>query len=106
MVVRASTGILRDEDDFSEIRKQNKYDIERFTVTFKDYNDGKDCSCVRNLELEKSTHLAFERGILYIREGDRAYQAHPAVEISKLIYVKKGITHIYPTAFNSKFDIT
>jgi len=59
VIVRASTGITRDGDNFNDVIKQNRYDIEKFTVTFKDYNDGKDCNCVRNLDLEKATHLAF-----------------------------------------------
>ena len=103
--MRASTGITRDEDDFSQIIKQSRYDVEKFTVTFKDYGDGDECNCIRNTALEKSTHIAFYNGRTFIKEGHLAYQAHAVREIGKMIYVKKGITHIYPSAFNSEFNI-
>lgn len=72
--VKASTGIFRDEHEFAKIIKQNRYDIEQFTVTFRDYKDSEgDCNCKRDTQLEKSTHLSFERGRIYIREGDKTY---------------------------------
>jgi hypothetical protein len=53
-----------------------------------------------------STHLSFERGRLYIREGKNKYLTEIVREINKLIYVKKGETIIYPSAQDSDFDIT
>jgi hypothetical protein len=102
--VRASTGIERSECDFSQIIEQNRYDVEAFKVVFKPL----DCDgcCTKDLSLYKSTHLSFERGRLYVREDGRKYLTEVLYEIGKLIYVKNGVSHIYPTEKNSKFDIT
>jgi hypothetical protein len=102
--VKASTGIKRQEDDFSKIIKQNRYDIAQFTVTFKQMEEHKYCK--RDLDLELSPHLSFEKGRLYVREGKRKFQTEIIFEIGKLLYVKDGVSMIYPSARNSKFDIT
>lgn len=69
--LRASTGITRAECDFEDIICQNGYDVEKFTVTFTQ----NDCDgvCHKDTSLERSTHLSFERGRLYIREGRKKY---------------------------------
>lgn len=103
--LRASTGIKRDDCDFSDIICQNRYDVEKFDVRFSN-NDCEDGCCHKDLSLERSKHLSFERGRLYVREGKKKYLTEVAWEIGKLLYVKKGITHVYPTAKNSHFDIT
>ena len=49
IAVRASTGIEREECDFSQIVEQNRYDVETFKVTFKPL----DCDgcCSKDLSL-------------------------------------------------------
>ena len=101
--VRAATGIFREEDDFAQIIKQNRFDIKEFTITFKAFDT--DEVCCQDRSLEESTHLSFERGRLYIREGNEKYMTQVLYEIGKLIYVKDGISMIYPTEKKSKFDI-
>ena len=101
--VRAATGIFREEDDFAQIIKQNRFDIKEFTITFKAFDT--DEVCCQDRSLEESTHLSFERGRLFIKEGEMRYLTQVLYEIGKLIYVKNGVSMIYPTEKNSFFDI-
>lgn len=100
IVLRASTGILRNIDDWGDILEENRYHEVTISVDFTKSGGRRPIFFGKDDDL----HLSFENGKLVLREGEVYYDVEYVYELERYIYVKNGRTLFYPTNSDTTYD--